>query len=586
MREKGFFYADQTAMQHEFQLAEAYFQQYPDEVKIRREQWRRLYQTNPPKHSYLHFGKKVIALATKENRRDAEHRIGFGAFGAVKYGVDRHGHLYAVKIEKTNNEAQQKETQANLDLGLMADPKIMRTSGTGQEKYYSSLLYLGDSLDKKLRFESPWNLEQKKNIARKIAWQVHQLHSGKLSENGTGYAHFDIKPDNITIDEHGRVRLIDYGFAQSVNTPITELTGSSAYWPSLHVEQYHTAKQEGDQSTADHYAQEILQTMQNIGPMGTDLFACKRSLYMADPDKSADACLFSDAEYQQLSPELHDMLQTGGPQAEHEFHHALQQKTSALDIAYGFSAEKLSPALRQQIQSSEDRAAVCELFALLDQLEEWDGMPTPFKQDLVSRYEERIAAAQSLTTIARVHQELEELTQCLSLLTQIATYRVGYTDRAMQDFIDEHARKLYSGDFADPKMKQTLSAALQAVQSDEMMYVQARLAKWTQQMQRPTRFQALLGSPKRLQAKINTVESAVHTVPLLERKHILTNKDQRACRTVQSYCKDQYLKNTRKQAREGAKPIPKESLRDRYKSRLRSSEKTIVGHGSEHFRPH
>ena len=37
LREKGFFYADQFDMQREFQQAEAYFKQYPNEVKIRRE---------------------------------------------------------------------------------------------------------------------------------------------------------------------------------------------------------------------------------------------------------------------------------------------------------------------------------------------------------------------------------------------------------------------------------------------------------------------------------------------------------------------------------------------------------------------
>ena len=576
LREKGFFYADAAAMQQEFQLAEAYFQQYPDEIKIRREQWRHLYRSNPPKHSYLHFGKKVIALATKAHRRDAEHRIGFGAFGAVKYGIDQRGHLYAIKIEKTNTQAQQKEERANLDLGIMSEHKITRISDTGQEKHYSSLLYLGDSLDKKLRFDSVYSLEQKKNIARKIAWQLHQLHQGALSDKGTHYAHFDIKPDNITIDDHGRVHLIDFGFAQEVDQPITELVGSSAYWPTLHAEEYHAAKQDGDTVKAEHYAQEILRTMQEMGPVRTDLYACKRTLYLADPSKSNDACLFSDTDFQQLSPELQALLQTGGPDAVEEFQQAVQANTTTLDLAYTFSAEKLSPDLRQQIHSTEDRIAVCELFALLDQLEEWDGMPTPFKQDLVGRYAHQIAEAHSLTALMRIQQELDELTQCLALLTQIASYRIGYADRAMQDFIDDQARKLYSGQFVDPQMKQQLYTALQSVQSEEMACVQARLAKWTHQMQHPTRFQQLLGAPKRLQAKINAVELAVHKVPILERKHILTKADQPGCRTVQNYCKDAYLRQQRKLAKASSKPL--ESLHLRYKAQYQSKNDG-VGHG-------
>ena len=91
-------------------------------------------------------------MATKANRRDAEHRIGFGAFGAVKYGMDYIGNFYAVKIEKTNTAAQEKESQVSLDIGLMSQQKITRVSALGKDKYYSSLLYLGESLDKKLRY--------------------------------------------------------------------------------------------------------------------------------------------------------------------------------------------------------------------------------------------------------------------------------------------------------------------------------------------------------------------------------------------------------------------------------------------------
>ena len=124
---------------------------------------------------------KLFALATKANRRDAEHRIGFGAFGAVKYGMDYIGNFYAVKIEKTNTAAQEKESQVSLDIGLMSQQKITRVSALGKDKYFSSLLYLGESLDKKLRDGPSWNLEQKKKIARKIAWQLHQLHSGAFN---------------------------------------------------------------------------------------------------------------------------------------------------------------------------------------------------------------------------------------------------------------------------------------------------------------------------------------------------------------------------------------------------------------------
>ncbi len=88
--------------------------------------------------------------------------------------------------------------------------------------------YLGVSLEKYLK-ENKNNLtdEQRLDLGIKVTRVLHELHSGLASKTKEMYAHLDIKPGNITIDDDGNVHLIDFGFSEkNPNEMMKKLKGT------------------------------------------------------------------------------------------------------------------------------------------------------------------------------------------------------------------------------------------------------------------------------------------------------------------------------------------------------------------------
>lgn len=62
-----------------------------------------------------------------------------------------------------------------------------------------------------------------KSIFIKVLSAVKYLHDN-------GYAHLDIKPENILVGTDGRIKLVDFGFSkQAFNQPLTKRSGSPEY---------------------------------------------------------------------------------------------------------------------------------------------------------------------------------------------------------------------------------------------------------------------------------------------------------------------------------------------------------------------
>src|SRR5205085_6560436 len=57
--------------------------------------------------------------------------------------------------------------------------------------------------------------EQRLKIAIDLCLELAYLHEGLKSSTGTGYAHLDLKPRNVTIDKNNAIHLIDHGMSES-----------------------------------------------------------------------------------------------------------------------------------------------------------------------------------------------------------------------------------------------------------------------------------------------------------------------------------------------------------------------------------
>ena len=280
----------------QFQSAIRYFKEHTDEKKLSRKEELGLF------NSYIKLDDgTILALSSSPLGGTL---LGEGTFGRGKLAMDVEGNFYAVKIETTNTEIQRQETSTLENLGLLAHPKTSIQRTESSEKHYTTLVYLGKNLSDNLYAVEPKYLP---SLARKIAWALHKLHSGFLSQDGTGYAHLDLRPGNIVIDHENRIYLIDFGTAHPLNGPIySECFTTSLYAPATYAEQ---------QCTETDYEAIIGPRLLELGPKNIDYFALKRTLYLPTPEGSKDPsdygyCLFSKIDFTALPQTLKDMINT------------------------------------------------------------------------------------------------------------------------------------------------------------------------------------------------------------------------------------------------------------------------------------
>lgn len=328
----------------QFQLAIRYFKDHPDEKKLSRKEKLRLF------NSYIKLDDGTILALSSANLGGS--LLGQGAFGRGKLAMDVDGKFYAVKIETTNTEIQRQETSTLENLRLLAHPKTSIQRTESSEKHYTTLVYLGKNLSSNLYAVDP---EYLPSLVRKIAWALHKLHSGSLSQDGTAYAHLDFKTANIVIDHENRIYLIDFGTAH----PLHDQTYSERFTTSL----YAPATYEEQQCTEEAYKAIIGPRLLELGPKNIDYFALKRTLYLPTPEKSKDPsdygyCLFSKSDFAALSESLKDMIDTTNVER------AMSRKDedTALKIAITFLATECDIDINKlEALSTEEQENICEI---------------------------------------------------------------------------------------------------------------------------------------------------------------------------------------------------------------------------------
>lgn len=320
---------EQADIERQFKIAQDFFNQFPDEVKLYRatqEDRDDYFSDNKFLKEYydqhLQFiqssfikvnGKPNILMLASEKGFNV---LGKGTSGKVKLAIDPHQNIYAIKISpkistrrfsgglqyNTFFKLAEAENRKSKDLRSAPDADLLTRVVDNKSKIYAVQYYLGETLSKKLR-RNDLSFNQRMDLAIKIASKVHELHTGSLSQTGQCYAHCDLKPDNITIDEKGEVHLVDLGSAVAITDHAAyELKGTPLYFP-INSDQLF-------ESDSAKKAQEILD---ENGPVFCDLIALKRILFLSDTmtSENSECCsIFRKKDFDQMSLVLQARLST------------------------------------------------------------------------------------------------------------------------------------------------------------------------------------------------------------------------------------------------------------------------------------
>jgi serine/threonine protein kinase len=165
-------------------------------------------------------------------------QLGQGAFGRTKLAVNIvSGQKVALKRQTPRSfdlTSLQEEAAINLDLGVAVTPLEIRKKNGSVYKVYQGMKNLGRPMDKYLENEGrSAPLEKRLEYSIQLLLRVHDLHTGAASKLRKPYAHCDIKPANICLDESGRIHLIDFGLTRDSNLSAkhTVVSGTPAYLP-------------------------------------------------------------------------------------------------------------------------------------------------------------------------------------------------------------------------------------------------------------------------------------------------------------------------------------------------------------------
>lgn len=155
-----------------------------------------------------------------------------------------------VDLAAGEDQATRRFQQEARSAAALNHPHVVAVYDVGSDAHRAFLvmeLLPGPSLSELLRREGPLPPERAVALATQAAEGLEAVH-------GVGVVHRDVKPGNLVLDQHDRVKVVDFGIARLAEATGTQLTttgtvvGSAAY---LSPEQAR-----GDSATpaSDHYA--------------------------------------------------------------------------------------------------------------------------------------------------------------------------------------------------------------------------------------------------------------------------------------------------------------------------------------------
>lgn len=169
-----------------------------------------------PRAKILVSHSETMPFPTRVGRYEIKGRIGGGGMGVLFLARDTNPNtdrLVALKLLSANLE--QGDLRARFarearSLAALSHPNIViiHDSGEFQGSPFMVMEYVrGESLAEKIRRQAPMSLGQKLRLMMELCEGLGHAHDA-------GIVHRDIKPANLMVDQHGRLKLLDFGIAR------------------------------------------------------------------------------------------------------------------------------------------------------------------------------------------------------------------------------------------------------------------------------------------------------------------------------------------------------------------------------------
>ena len=207
-------------------------------------------------------GRRLVAGDTILGRYAVVRELGEGGMGVVYQCLDTVGGVeVAVKglpPEVSRNEDEMEDIRANYQIvRKLRHPNIAGVATLEKDPaagdYYLVMdLAVGTTLKRWARRHSDAGLDAKLAILRQVAAALDYAHAEKV-------LHRDVKPENVMVDDDGRVKVLDFGLAAQIRSSQSRtskvVTSRSGTWGYMSPEQW-KAKPQREQ--ADVYSFGVL----------------------------------------------------------------------------------------------------------------------------------------------------------------------------------------------------------------------------------------------------------------------------------------------------------------------------------------
>ncbi|TPX31035.1 hypothetical protein SmJEL517_g05547 [Synchytrium microbalum] len=176
-------------------------------------------------------GRATVVSSTQEDIRgfgenyEKVEKIGEGTYGVVYKAKDRTtGTIVALKKIRLDTEDEGVPSTAIREISLLKElnhPNVVRLLDIvhNDEKLYLIFEFLDLDLKKYMDTTAPYGLSA--NLVKSYMYQLlkglHYCHSRRI-------LHRDLKPQNLLIDQHGALKLADFGLARAFGIPLRTYT--------------------------------------------------------------------------------------------------------------------------------------------------------------------------------------------------------------------------------------------------------------------------------------------------------------------------------------------------------------------------